>query len=71
MVTEEQKLAKNKQRREKTKADRANGIPPIKQVRNQSKRKKQDRRDRDQKVTEKNKIEKEIPRWMMKLKIPI
>ena len=34
---EEQRLAKNKQRREKTKADRANGISPIKRD-----RKKQD-----------------------------
>jgi len=43
---EEQRSAKNKQRRDKRKVDRANGIPPIK--RDQSKRKKQDRRNRDQ-----------------------
>jgi len=46
MVTEEQKLAKNKQRREKRKSDRAKGIPPIK--RDESKRKKRDRSNRDQ-----------------------
>ena len=37
---EEQRLAKNKERREKTKADKANEIPPIKQDRDQSKQKK-------------------------------
>ena len=40
VVTNEQRIAKNKQRVEKRKTDRANGIPPIKQ--DQSKRKKRD-----------------------------
>ena len=44
MVTNEQKIAYNKQRVEKRKADRAKGIPPIKQ--DETKRKKRDQSKR-------------------------
>lgn len=46
VVTKEQQLAKNKQIRDKRKADRAKGITPIK--RDRTKRKKQDQKGRKQ-----------------------